>query len=164
MAIFTSSQLKAISDLFDEMHSSFSKTCKLYFNPKFVTGNQNLLLSDTTYLANVGEHGGPIQSNQHNAGGSNLIQEDVTENVDLVIDWTIKDNQRWGAKVTVPFGIIHTRGYLTDLPKIQRCNEMQVDLPIQPIVNARYRWLGDGADIFSIVQGRFFLGYWERIS
>lgn len=164
MAIFDAQQLSALNDFYSDLIVSFGKACKLIYHGKFVTGNQNLTLADNTYLKNIGIHGGPINSEDVIQGGSGLIQNSVSENITLVIDWSINDAKKYGINITSPYAIIKTHGHLTDLSKILKAVEMQVDLPLSPIVVGKYRFLGQGTDVFSIVQGKYFIGFWERIS
>ena len=161
---FTSGQLEAISLFYEQLIYSFAKTCKLIYNERFVENANSTILVDDTYLGNTGSHGGPIASEGPLQGGSDLIKQAVSANVSLVIDWTLKSDRQYSVNSVTPYATIKVMGYLTDLPKLQQCNEVWVDLPIAPIVVGKYRVLGEGADIFSIIQGKFFSAVLERVS
>jgi len=162
--IFNDEQLAGISEFISDMIETFGRPCQLFYQPIFVQNSNDLLLADQTYVENVGIHGGPIQGNQYNEGASGAIASQETETVSLVIDWTVKDNVAYAAQNKLPYAIIKTHGYLGDYNKIQRAIEMQVNLPGGPINMGRYKLLGQGGDIFSIVQNKYFMCYWERIS
>lgn len=164
MAFFTAEQIAGISDFYDELIESFSVPCKLIYIRKFEAGEPTLKFADDTYAQNIGLHGGPIQSDMGQSGGSDLIAEESTETIDLVVDWTIKDGRIFGKIITQPYDILRTHGALTDLPKIQRAVTMEVNLPGQPITKGVYKILSQGSDIFSIVKGRHFNCYWERVA
>jgi hypothetical protein len=164
MSFFNDAQLSRIRQFYDNLIESFGVSCKLIYHSKFIASTSNLQLADSTYISNTGLHGGPIGSTSHEKGGQNLIAEESSEDIIMVVDWTIKDKKIFGKNINLPHAIIKTRGFLEDLPKLQKCVEMQINLPNQPITVGSYRILGEGDDIFSISKNRYFFCYWERIS
>lgn len=164
MAIFTDEQLQGIEEFIDEMLESFSTTCRLFYQPKYTEVSTNLQLADSTYMSNIGIHGGPILGISPETGDANVRASQATEDIAMIIEWELKDNKMYGQNMKSPYGIIRTHGFLSDLSKIQQCIEMQVKLPNSPITVARYRVFGEGEDVFSIVPNRYFICYWERIS
>lgn len=164
MAFFTAEQLAGISDFYDELIESFGTPCKLIYIRKFEPGEPTLKFADNTYAQNIGLHGGPIQTDSIDAGGSGLIAEESSETINLVIDWSLKDGRIFGKTIIQPYDILRTHGALTDLPKIQKAVTMEVNLPGQPITKGIYKVLSQGSDIFSIIKGRHFNCYWERVA
>ncbi len=164
MPFFNAEQLAGIAEFYTDLIESFGIPCKLIYIHKFVEGSTDLQFADNTFAANVGLHGGPIQGESYQEGGQNLVAQESSENINLVIDWSLKDGRLFGKTVMQPYDVIRTHGALTDLPKIQRAISMEVNLPGQPITKGLYKILSQGSDIFSIIQGKHFNCYWERIA
>lgn len=166
MAIFNSRQQKKIRDFQDNALDALSKTHKLIFPPIFESCSSCLSPAISTYMGNVGLHGGPLPNLCTFCGGTGKIQKEVTENIQLEINYspTSKVIQADAPNVQLPWDVILVKGYLKDLPKLQQCQEIQINLPSFPITSGRYKLSGDGLDAFNHTQGRYFLVMLVRIS
>jgi len=168
MAIFTDSQLKAIRDFQDNALDSLSKTHKLFFPSKMVPCTNCLSPASSTYIGNVGSHGGPIPNMCVFCGGSGKIAQEVTDTISLEVNYspkiTPKVIQVDAPGIKLPWDVIMVKGYLKDLPKLQQCTEIQIDLPAFPITYGRYRLDGIGQDAFNITKGRYFVAILIRVS
>lgn len=168
MAIFTSSQLKAIRDFQDNALNTLGKLHKVIFSPKNIPCSYCLKPAISLHAGNVGLHGGPMPNLCGYCGGSGYIQQEVSETVLLEVDFsprqTPKVVQVDAPGVKLPWDVILVKGYLRDLPKLQQSIEIQVNLPSAPITTGRYTLSGDGLDAFNIIQGRYFLAVLVRNS
>ncbi len=62
----------------------------------------------------------------------------------------------------MPYGTIQTKGYLVDLPKIQRADRAVFQPPIQSTLRMTFRLAGEPADVSNIIQGRYCVATWTR--
>lgn len=168
MAIFNARQLKAIRDFQDNALDTLGKLHKLIFPPIYVDCSNCLSPAVSTYTDNVGIHGGPIPNLCGFCGGTGKTQQEVTDTILLEVDFsprqTPKVVQVNAPGVQLPWDLIMVKGYLKDLPKLQQCEEVQINLPSFPVTSGKYRLSGDGLDAFNIIQGRYFLAILTRIS
>lgn len=168
MAIFNARQLKAIQDFQDNALNTLGKMHRLFFPSIYIDCSHCLTPAYSGFAANAGLHGGPLPNLCVNCGGSGKIKKEVTDTILLEVDFeprqTLKSAEVNVPSVKLPWNIVVVKGYLRDLPKLQQCNEIQLDLPSFPVTSGRYRLGGDGIDAFNIVQGRYFLATLVRIS
>lgn len=167
MARFSLSQKlrNGIIQIMDDIITEAGKQCKLFYQPKLVDCTNCNLPAIDTYAGNIWTHGGPLRIDQagcNSCGGTGKIAQEYTENVTLTIDWRPKEFQT-ATNVANPYGIIVTRGYWSDVPKIKKSTKMRVALPLAAFVEADYVLRGEPFDAFSIIQGRYFIAIWDRV-
>jgi hypothetical protein len=177
MSIYSldAADLADVSQILVDMLEQHGKACRLHYLPKMVDCAEcsgRVAIGKQT--KNVWKHGGPSPMSANvcsSCGGNGKRAQEVTENIKLVVDFNSKEN--WfgynkalpkNPTVTLPYGIIQTRGYIYDLPKVLKCVEMELQLPLQGIVYARYKLLNSPTDYYGVVQDKFFVGTWERIA
>lgn len=149
----------------DDIITKLGKLCKLFYQPKLVDCSNCNLPAIDDYAGNIWTHGGPLRVDQAGCnfcGGTGKIAQEYTENITLTIDWAPKAFKN-ANNVAIPFAFIGTRGYITDLPKIQKCIKLQVALPLQGYIIAEYALQGEAFDANNVIQGRYFIAYWNRI-
>lgn len=169
MAILDSSQIAAIKLKLDEMISTVGKVCKLYYH------SVNIDCENCVNQTQIGKksknawrHGGPLPFSVQGCpicGGTGKMAQESTENITMVINWDTKSIvKNIAPNVIFPFSIIQTRGYIYDLPKVLKCEDMEVQLPMGHMVAAKYKLINSPTDAFSVIQEKYFLATWERIS
>lgn len=168
MAIFDSEQRAAIIQMFDAALDELSKPCKLWYPSVLVDCTNCLTPVSSEFFNNTGLHGGPIVNTCVYCGGSNKIQQEVTDTINLEIDWSPKLNRKeyvnMGPKVKLPYDLVIVKGYFTDLPKLYRATEIQLATHLMPVLNNRYIVANGTADPYNVIQGRYFTAVLERVA
>ena len=171
MAIFSSQQLNAIQSFRDNALKSLSTVCKIWYVSEWITcpNPECLPVGNLPSMTNIGIHGGPLPTLCPLCAGNGKIQQEVTDTINLEINWIVRlygQKQKIDAPNTrLPYDYIEVKGFLSDLPKLQKMVELQAIVGDFPVTNARYRLdSGDGFDSFNIIQGRYFMAILERIS
>lgn len=171
--IFSTEQLSAISEFYDDMFDTFKKQCRLIYPPKRTACTSCILPIDNIYTQGTGETGGPIFGSNVGGcpvcGGSQFIETEYGENIYVIIDWspqikTSKFNTDIIAKnILLEHGFITIQGYIADMRKVKRCVVLKMQLPLNAVDEGQYRLVGSPADSFNILQGKFFLATLERV-
>lgn len=168
MAIFTDRQLAGISEFQDNALDSLAKEHRLYFPSKMIPCSHLLLPASSTAASNAGLHGGPLPTICALCGGTGKVAQEVTETIMLEVDYSPRNTPKVvqvdAPSVKLPWDLVLVKGYLTDLPKLQQCSEIQLNLPTFPITSGRYKLSGDGLDCFNIIKNRHFLAILVRLS
>lgn len=163
-----SSQRQALQEGYDSMIAFYGKVCKLIYQPLIVEAGTSTQLADNTYIQGNYWMSGPMRVDQQGvpmAGGQNMKTQESSENITMTIDWYPKDylNSNITNIAPIEFNFIKTRGKIVDLPKIQKCIEMHVQIPLNNYIIGRYRLKSGATDAFSIIQEKYFIASWERI-
>lgn len=88
-----------------------------------------------------------------------------TLSVRLLIAWQERDFWvRLPADVRAPEGMIQTKGYVTDLDQVVRASHLLVQGPLASGQRAKFERAGDPVDPSNIIQGRYFVCNWMRVS
>lgn len=167
MSLISNKQKNAIEAVLDHMMDDFGSVCTLIHKPKTIDCPDCLLLANNT-MDSHGLHGGPMSVDNMGicvmCGGSRKIQQESSENINLVINWYPKDFITVAPKVVLPFGYIISRGNIEDLQKIVNCLSMRISLPVNQQITANYQLFGEPWDQFNIVKGQCFIARWIRSS
>lgn len=154
------------SDAIDDLINQLGKPCRLYYPPKIV--NCPNCTPDTIghKSLTIYKSGGPVPFSFGACPicqGSQQQRFDVqTEIVTLLCAISPKD---WFIKmpnIRVPDGMMQTKGYLRDAPKIQRCENMVVETQIEGYKRMIWQLQSDIFDVGNIIQGRYFVALWRR--
>lgn len=155
-------------DALDDMFELRMKSCRLIYPPKYVSCTNCTADPIGKKSSNRYRNGGPLPFPNGSvcplcsgAGKKALSQE---ENINLAIDWTPSRFVKTLDVVRLPDGAIQTKGYTRDIPKIKKCIEMIAQISLEPIIQYRFKLLGEPVDIFNIIQNRYFYCFWERIN
>lgn len=164
----TTGQLNALKEGFDSMIGFFGKECKLFYQPKIIDCPDCSKLVNNSYSqGSFGTHGGPQRIDQMGVcflcGGSGKRQQEYSENITMSCEWNPKGFIN-AAGISLPTATLRTRGYLFDIIKIKKCIELRLQVPIENYVVGRYKLNSEASDSFNIVQGRYFIAYWDRIN
>lgn len=164
-------QEAAFTEAFGSLLTFFAKTCKLIYQPKIIDCD-----SCTTLVSDVAnshwQHGGPLRIDQQGicqlCGGTGKKTQEVSENISMSVAWQPKDFIGGYFKgvapgVVMPKGVIQTRARIEDLPKIQKCIEMHLQVEIENYVLGKYRLLREGTDQFGIIKHKWIICFWDRI-
>lgn len=96
-------------------------------------------------------------------GGTGYKSVEVTENLKVNIYWTQKDFIKTGVGVDLPDGTIAIRAFLTDLPKLERCDSILVHNDIVGYGQIRFQRIKK-----PVLQGlgidRYIWMYWQRVT
>lgn len=154
-------------DALDDMFELRMKSCRLIYPPKYVSCTSCVYDPIGKKSSNRYKTGGPLPfpngSVCPNCGGTGKKAVSQEENIDLAIDWTPSRFVKTLDLVRLPDGAIQTKGYTRDIPKIKKCIEMIAQTSLEPIIQYRFKLLGEPVDIFNIIQNRYFYCFWERI-
>jgi hypothetical protein len=95
--------------------------------------------------------------------GKGQKEVEQTEEITLKCNWEPKTFVKVAnLDVRVPYSLVETKGFLTDLPKILKADHLVVNLPIASYLRQKFRLEGEPGDPGNIIQGRYFTAVWRR--
>jgi hypothetical protein len=100
--------------------------------------------------------------------GKGSIDTPVTQDIVLLCNWNPKEWVRLpnfdpsNVNIQIPGGMLQTKGFLADVPRILQSRKLLVETAIQGIVNYTYELDGEPVDSGNIIQGRYFYAMWKR--
>jgi hypothetical protein len=155
----------AFSDLLDQL----GKPCKLFYPPRMKACSNCIADPIGHKSTNRWLRGGPVEfpfgSICPLCGGQGAIAEEVSETVNLLVTQDVTKFEKIGiSNVNLPDGIIQTKGYLSDLSKILKCDYIIVNTNIQNIITQRYKLFSEPVSPGNISQNVFFICLWQRDS
>ena len=166
-------QKAAFKEAFDDIlgASLFGKTCKIVYQPKLIDCQCSNLVTQPN--GSHWLHGGPLRIDQQGCsmcGGSGKVAQEYSENIVMSVNWKPVGSTNYDilysasqANIKIPYNIIVTRGFIVDLPKVKRCIQMQIQLPLAAYGLGRYTLRGEPGDSFNAIQDKYFLAVWDRI-
>lgn len=152
----------AISDMIDQL----GKECLLLY-PSVEQPCPNCIYDPTTKRSTgIYKTGGPTPFQNKTIcpvcrGNGRLPYESATT-VTLLCQWNPRQYQNLGGNVQAPYSIVRTKGFLSDLPKVQRAKRMIIELPVTPLIRATFDLASEPVDAGNIVPGKFFTCIWKR--
>lgn len=162
--------LDTIQEALDDFITNWGKSCTIYY-PAIWESCANCGYDEVTGKStNRWKHGGPIPFQAGNicpicsgSGGHRVNQPTGTfralcEFTPSKFFYPIQN-----LDIRVPFSYCQTKGYLTDLPALQRADYILVETPIAGVTKLAYKMAGEGVDIHKIIQGRYCVVTWERV-
>lgn len=154
---------KAIDDLIDQL----GKRCRLVYPPTYTLCPNCIFDSIGNKSSNHYKHGGPVSFDSGICPMCNGVGREATfptEIINLLCAWTPKEWFILPENLRIPDGDLQTKGYLADLPKIKRCVEMVMEVANEAYGHWRFKLAGDPIEPGNIVQGRYCVCLWKRIS
>lgn len=169
--IFTlDSNIKGIiQQALDDIITELDKPCRLYYPSRWVSCDNCTLNPAGNISSNRYRHGGPVPFPSGSAcplcSGQGKRAEEQTEDINLLCS---ADPKKFfvpipNLPIQVPDGILQTKGYMTDLPKILRAEFMLYQTSIDGYQKRKYRLLSEPVDSSNIIQNRYFVATWERM-
>lgn len=160
-------------DAFDDMINQLGRSCTLHYNPVWEDCPNCEFDFNTQRSANRWITGGPMKFPSGSicpmCGGEGQFKaETPTEEITMSVESDPKEWLRLGLEqLVMPDGTIFTKGFIKDLPKVNRSVFMTVDSQDgQPktklLAKYEYELLSEPVDVSSIVQGRYFVALWKR--
>jgi len=171
--IFTlSPSIKAIvATALDDLITELGKQVRLVYPARWVSCSNCQYDQIGHKSSNYYKSGGPLPFPNATVcpmcNGNGKIEEENSEVVQMLCQWDPKDFYRPVPQVDIrlPFGSrIQTKGYLSDLPKILKADHAVFEIPIEPIVRYTYQLASEPADVSNIIQGRYVVADWYRIT
>jgi len=157
-----------IRDAIDDLILELGKDCLLVYPPK-MTLCVNCVSDPIGHKpSNRWKNGGPMRFPLGSlcplCNGEGRRAEEVTETLRFLCEWDPKKFLKpvQGVDLRVPYGMCQTKGYLTDLPKVLRCDHMILQNNISGVLRLKYKLAGEPGDYSNIIQGRYFVATWER--
>jgi hypothetical protein len=164
---------QVISDALDDILANtnvggLGKTCKLVYPERYVSCPNCIPDTFGGKSSNRYRTGGRIPFTATQAcpvcSGAGKAALEVSEEITLKCNWEPKSFIRpvKNLQINIPYSIVETKGYMTDLPKILKATALIINLPIAPYIKQTFRLLGEPGDPSNIIQGRYFIATWER--
>lgn len=154
-------------DIADSFVTDFGRPCRLIY-PSLQQPCQNCITDPISHRSsNVYKTGGPSPFPQGSicpwCNGVGYFVTESSDNVTLRVYWKPKDFQRLGISLEKADSIIRVRGFLSDLPKLQRCQYLEVDSSIENYGVSRFKRFGEMVP-YGLGVERYCLGYWEKVT
>jgi hypothetical protein len=168
--IFTlSADVKAIAQqAIDDLHNELGKDCRLVYPSRMVPCANCVFDPIGKKSSNFYLNGGPAPFQNGTlcpmCDGNGLIAQEVTEVVRMLVAWSPRHwfIQKMPTNVQSPAGLIQTKGFYADVPKILQARQMILETPLEPSVRYRFFLESEPIDASNIIQGRYFVALWRR--
>jgi len=161
-----------IQDAMDDMLANtkdggLGKTCLLVYPARYIKCDNCVLDPHSGRSTGRYRHGGPMPFNQGKCPmcqGEGRKAHEVSEEITLNCNWEPRKfvTPIPGIDLKIPYSLVETKGYMSDLPKILKADHMVFQLPVNPIIRQKFKLVGEPGDRSNIVQGRYFYAIWER--
>lgn len=161
-------EIKAtIQDALDDLITELGKPCKLVYPSKSVKCVNCIYDPIGKKSSNIWKTGGPMKfmvgvCPMCNGGGTRA--EEVSETIKMLCAWEPKKFFVPFQEINIksPYGLLQTKFYLKDLPKIKMADHLVFQVPIEPYVKSNYYLIGEPGDQSNIIQDRYCIATWER--
>jgi hypothetical protein len=173
--LFTLDSIKPIAqDAIDTLILQLGKPCRLIYPPVLKACPQGCPLpAGGKQATDVWRTGGSVRPGNLSVcplcGGSGQLATEASEVITLLCNFNPKEwflnnqiGQDTNLAVRVPDGHCLTKGFLTDLPKIQRCTSAVLAMNVEPYIRYNYQLDSEPLDTSNILQGRYFQAMWKR--
>jgi hypothetical protein len=167
--IFTlTTDIKTVtSQALDDLMTELGKNCQLIYPPKWAACVNCVFDPIGQKSSNRWVNGGPAPFPEGSVcpvcNGAGQRAEETTETIKMLVR---SEPAHFWVKappgVNVPAGLIQTKGFFTDMPKVLQAQQMVVQPELQAIIRYRYTLVGEPLDIGNIIQGRYFVAMWQR--
>lgn len=158
-----------IQQALDDLITELGKDCLLVYPPKWVNCSNCLSSSFGNKSSSSWKSGGPLPFPAGTVcplcNGSNKVSQEQTESVRMLCAWEPKAffEPLPQVDVRVPYGVIQTKSYLSDAPKIMRADHAVFQTPTTNILRSTYELAGEPVDVSNIIQGRYCVATWKRV-
>lgn len=161
--LFSKTQRDKIKTLYTDMFDTFNKPCKLYYPPLITPCSACLSLAGNDYQGNVGVYGNNLGNfnNCSYCGGNGQIEQEMTETINLICDWTPKNFQNLFQNVNINSASLITKGKMADIIKVKKCIYMIINAKLDSLINNKYKLSGENQDQYCIIQDGWFFQVWE---
>lgn len=158
-----------IQGALDDIITNLGKNCLLVYPPKMLPCDNCVSNPIGNLPSNRWRTGGPIHFGVGSlcpmCDGQGMRAEELTEAILLLCEWDpkkfIKPFQ--GLDIRIPNGLLQTKGYLVDMPKILRCDHLVFQTDVAGMSHFKYKLYDDPGDRSNIIQNRYFIATWERV-
>lgn len=167
--IFTlTADIKAIArTAIDDLIQELGKDCRLLFPPLMKPCVNCLPDVIGKKSSNFWVNGGPIPFPGGTlcpmCDGKGLRAEQATAPIRMLIAWK---PEKWVLdrlpNIEAPGGLIQTKGYLADVPKILQARQMVIETQIEGVMRYAFELASEPIDASNIIQGRYFVALWRR--
>lgn len=157
-----------IQDALDDIIAEFGKNCRVVYPARWAACVNCVNDPVGRKSANRWRHGGPLQFPAGTpcplCSGQGGHQADApTEDVRLKVEW--EPLRFWvpfpGLDLRAPHSVCQTKGFVWDLPRLQKADHLLVQLPVEPYVQTRMRAISSPVLPGNIIQDRYVIMTWE---
>lgn len=167
----TSRMRQIISDAIDDLIDQLGKNVKLVYPPIAVpcTCQADLIGKKGPGIWSTGNPSPKSWSGTTGCplcNGEGKQYEESSDTIVLLCNTDIKTFENIkgiDVRLRQSGSIIQTKGYITDLPKILKCQYAIFQTDIEGIQQYRYELVGDPIDANNIIQNRYFIALWRRV-
>jgi len=149
---------------FDDLIEALKKPCLVVYPPKMIPCE--LCTYDPVGKKSSGfwKDGTRIRGVCPHCGGNYYKAQEVSETVHFLTEIQPKQFEKFPFDIPVrdPGGLLQVKGYMTDLPKILKCEYLIHDLNMRPFIEQRYKMYGEPISPSNIVKNRYFICMFER--
>lgn len=152
------------AQIFDDVITEFQKPCLVVYPPKMIPCTQCRLDPVGNKSSGFWKDGTRIRGVCPYCGGNYFKAEEVSETVNFLTEVEPKQFEKFPFSVPIrdAGGLLQIKGFMEDLPKVQKCEYIIHDLNMRPFIEQRYRMYGEPISPSNIVQNRYFICLFER--
>lgn len=158
-----------IQDALDDLITELGKDCLLVYPPKMSRCPNCIFDPKLNKSTNRYNGTGPYFFDKGicpYCNGLGKMESSVNEPIKMLCRWEPKKffYPIQNLDIRKPYSILQTKFYLKDLPKVNKADSLIFQLPIEPYTVMTYTLLNAPGDQSNIIQGRYAVATWERIT
>jgi hypothetical protein len=165
---------QVVSDVMDDLLANTSqggmgKTCRLVYPPKLTPCLNCIYDSVANRSSNRPVSGAPQPFPPGTlcpmCSGKGMNSQEQSEEITLKCNWEPRNFLKPSSvDIRLPYSVVEVKGYMSDLPKILKCDHLILNLPVEPYIRQKFRLMGEPGDPSNIVPGRYFVAFFERLA
>ncbi len=159
-----------ITNALDDLITELGKDCRVVYPTKNVPCGNCVWDSVNQVGGLIWKTGGlipfPNGTACPNCNGRGMKAQEYSEVLQFLCAWEPKQFYYPIPNLPIrsPGGFVQIKGYLTDLPKIIKCDHIVFEIAIEGITRQKYKLWGEAGDRSNIIQKRYFTATFERVS
>lgn len=162
--------LQTIQGIFDDMLTTFGSPCKVVYTTTETVCPNCIINPRTGESTNRYKSGGPVPFSAGEVcpvcdGTGKIPGTEQTATLTMVIDWIPKPWMNIDATtnnlIRIPAGMVSTRGFIADLPKIIQASYVILD-STNPLLANEYQLYGQPYITGAITGDRYFIAVWKK--
>ena len=158
--------IQIFQDGIDTLIAELGKNIELIYDPSIIDCPHCIIDPIGNKPSNRFRPGNPIHYPDGRrcpyCNGVGKTEEKNSEILKVLIQLRPRDYRRFGISVQDPSALVRTKGFMTDIIKIQRAKEAIMDVQVNDILKIKCRKLRDPIPT-GLRESRYAICFWERI-
>jgi len=139
----------------DYLINNYGNTVTLIYKPTITNVN-------STFNDKIRNTGGFRPDFKTSSGSPSPSVVQNNENITALVQWNPKDFERFGTEIQNPGAVIRLKTFLTDVPKLKKCETIIPDANKHQINQMKFRLVREPVP-FGLGVNRYAISFWEEV-